>query len=124
MIAIDYPLTEIPYPSQAPMATDGSLNKTLKMASGRRRTATQIPGLLDTVSLRWKFTPEEFAFFMGWWKWMLNNGSSVVRFDNTDEFYLQTGIEYCMFKRNSFKANPTHSGHSVTMTAYVLEDVL
>lgn len=121
MIVAEYPVHELPYPQDASETVGSSQINVKKMVSGRRRVSSAIPGYLGEVSLKWNLNTEETAFFLGWWKWILGRGGSVIKFEPTSDFSNNTGIVYCILRKNMLKITPKEAGHAVSVSAYVVE---
>ncbi|QIW90756.1 UNVERIFIED_ORG: hypothetical protein GCAPEGMB_00437 [Vibrio phage V07] len=121
MIVAEYPIHELPYPQDASETVGASHTTIKKMVSGRRRVSTTIPGYIGEATLKWDLTEDELRFFLGWWRWILGRGGSIIKFEPTSDFVAETGLTYCILRKNMLKITPKDAGHAVSVGVYVVE---
>lgn len=100
---ISYPLN-LPQPTSVSFGLPANLSETVKMASGRRRVRSVIPGMLYEGTVKWTFDPDEYRLFMGWWVHVLRNGSHLIEFDDDSAMVLNVGLKRIMLKTNTLSA--------------------
>lgn len=102
-------MATVTWPERLPDPTEASFapvetTEVTKMASGRRRVRRFIPQPISLGQLTYTFTPEEYEFFNGWWKYTLSNGTNLVQFDETSAMMTEVGFRLIQYVPNTLSA--------------------